>query len=185
MSDGIVARGIQKVRKLLAEKAWSGDLSERQRAQLRAQLQECAEALGGEVSARQRAARLAETYSGLSDAGRAAFLRLIATEFGPQPARVAKAHEAYQAALGTDAQWAAESALRAALRSPRLIIKSIAATAHHISFRNQKHKSLSATTAPRLFANNLKAYWPLMPSSSTSKCSVALGGITPLAPRAP
>ena len=122
MSDGIVARGIQKVRKLLAEKAWSGDLSERQRAQLRAQLQECAEALGGEVSARQRAARLAETYSGLSDAGRAAFLRLIATEFGPQPARVAKAHEAYQAALGTDAQWAAESALRAALRSPRLRI---------------------------------------------------------------
>ena len=58
MSDGIVARGIQKVRKLLAEKAWSGELSERQRAQLRAQLQECADALGGEVSARQRAARL-------------------------------------------------------------------------------------------------------------------------------
>ena len=122
MSDGIVARGIQKVRKLLAEKAWSGDLSERQRAQLRAQLQECADALGGEVSARQRAARLAETYSGLSDAGRAAFLRLIATEFGPQPERVAKAHEAYQAALGSDAQWAAESALRAALRSSRLRI---------------------------------------------------------------
>ena len=122
MSDGIVARGIQKVRKLLAEKAWSGELSERQRAQLRAQLQECADALGGEVSARQRAARLAKTYSGLSDAGRAAFLRLIATEFGPQPERVAEAHAAYQAAVGGDAQWAAESALRAALRSPRLRI---------------------------------------------------------------
>ena len=122
MSDGIVARGIQKVRKLLAEKAWSGELSERQRAQLRAQLQECADALGGEVSARQRAARLAKTYSGLSDAGRAAFLRLIATEFGPQPERVAEAHAAYQAAVGDDAQWAAESALRAALRSPRLRI---------------------------------------------------------------
>ncbi len=122
MSDGIVARGIQKVRKLLAERAWSGDLSERQLGQLRAQLQECADALGGEVSARQRAAHLAETYTALSDAGRAAFLRVIATEFGPQPERVAKAHEAYQAALGTDAQWAAESALRAALRSSRLRI---------------------------------------------------------------
>ena len=122
MSEGIVARGIQKVRKLLAERAWSGDLSERQLGQLRAQLQECADALGGEVSARQRAAHLAETYTALSDAGRAAFLRVIATEFGPQPERVAKAHEAYQAALGTDAQWAAESALRAALRSSRLRI---------------------------------------------------------------
>ena len=122
MSDGIVARGIQKVRKLLAERAWSGDFSERQLGQLRAQLQECADALGGEVSARQRAAHLAETYTALSDAGRAAFLRVIATEFGPLPERVAKAHEAYQAALGTDAQWAAESALRAALRSSRLRI---------------------------------------------------------------
>ena len=122
MSDGIVARSIQKVRKLLAEKAWSGDLSERQLTQLRAQFKECADALGGEVSVRDRAARLAETYTALSDAGRAAFLRLIATEFGPDPARVAKAHEAYQAALGSDAQWAAESALRAALRSSRLRI---------------------------------------------------------------
>ena len=122
MSDGIVARGIQKVRKLLAERAWSGDLSERQLGQLRTQLQECADALGGEVSARRRAAQLADTYTGLSDTGRAAFLCLIATEFGPQPERVAKAHEAYQAALGSDAQWAAESALRAALRSSRLRI---------------------------------------------------------------
>ena len=122
MSEGIVARGIQKVRKLLAERAWSGDLSERQLGQLRAQLQECADALGGEVSARQRAAHLADTYTALSDAGRAAFLRVIATEFGPQAERVAKAHEAYQAALGTDAQWAAESALRTALRSSRLRI---------------------------------------------------------------
>jgi predicted DNA repair protein MutK len=28
-------------------------------------------------------------------------------------------------------------------------------------------------------------YWPAMPSSSTSNCSVALGGITPPAPRSP
>jgi malonyl-CoA decarboxylase len=89
---------------------------------LRAQLRECAEARGGEVSARTRAARLAETYLGLADAGRHTFLRLIALEFGPDPQRVAKAHADYQIAVGTDAQWDAEARLRAAMRSSRIRI---------------------------------------------------------------
>ena len=57
----------------------------------RQQLHECAEARGGEVSARSRAAALAQTYLQLDDAGRKAFLKLIALEFGPDPARVATA----------------------------------------------------------------------------------------------
>lgn len=85
-------------------------------------LAECAEAKGGEVSARTRAAALAQTYLKLDDGGRHAFLRLISLEFGPAPARVADAHQAYQAAVGTAAQWDAEAELRAALRSARIRI---------------------------------------------------------------
>lgn len=122
MADGIVARGLKKVRKMLTENPSAGKLTERQLNQIRDQLKECAAGLGGEVSVRQRAARLAETYLGLGDEGRAAFLRIVATEFGPDPKAVEKAHAQYQAAIGGDAQWSAESALRGAMRSARLRI---------------------------------------------------------------
>lgn len=122
MADGIVARGLKKVRKMLTENPSAGKLTERQLNQIRDQLKECAAGLGGEVSVRQRAARLAETYLGLGDEGRAAFLRIVATEFGPDPKAVEKAHAQYQAAIGGDAQWSAESALRGAMRSSRLRI---------------------------------------------------------------
>jgi malonyl-CoA decarboxylase len=89
---------------------------------LRGQLRECAEGQGGEVTARLRAAHLAETYLGLNDAGRHQFLRLIALEFGPDPAAVAAAHTTYQKAVATPAQWKAEAALRAAMRSSRIRI---------------------------------------------------------------
>ncbi|OHC61875.1 MAG: Malonyl-CoA decarboxylase [Rhodocyclales bacterium RIFCSPLOWO2_02_FULL_63_24] len=88
----------------------------------RRQLAECAEAKGGEVSARTRAADLAQTYLELDDTARHAFLRLISLEFGPAPARVAAAHEAYQRAIGSASQWDAEADLRAALRSARIRI---------------------------------------------------------------
>jgi malonyl-CoA decarboxylase len=120
---GLVTRGLSRVRELVASATHlgkapdDGDLE-----RLRTQLRECAEGRGGEVSTRQRAARLAETYLRLDDAGRHAFLRLIAHEFGPDPAQVAAAHDAYQAAIGSAAQWDAEARLRAALRSRRLRI---------------------------------------------------------------
>lgn len=122
MSDGIVARGINKVRKLLAEHSDAGVLSERQLKLIRDQLKECAAGLGGEVSARQRAARLADTYLALGDEGRATFLRIVAIEFGPDPEAVDKAHAQYQEAIGSTGQWAAESVLRGAMRSSRLRI---------------------------------------------------------------
>ena len=122
MAEGIVARGLKKVRKMLAEHAPAGKVTERQLSQIRDQLKECAAGLGGEVSVRHRAARLAETYLNLGDEGRAAFLRIVATEFGPDPKAVEKAHAQYQAAIGSDGQWAAESALRGAMRSARLRI---------------------------------------------------------------
>ena len=120
---GLVTRGLSRVRELVANATHLGkppDDSDLER--LRTQLHECAEGRGGEVSTRQRAARLAETYLRLDDAGRHAFLRLIAHEFGPDPEQVAAAHEAYQAAIGSTTQWDAEARLRAALRSRRLRI---------------------------------------------------------------
>ena len=99
---GLVSRGLSRVRELVASAAHLGkapDESDLER--LRTQLQECAEGRGGEVSTRQRAARLAETYLRLDDAGRHAFLRLIAHEFGPDPSRVAAAHAAIDAGAET------------------------------------------------------------------------------------
>ncbi|MCB1887454.1 MAG: malonyl-CoA decarboxylase [Rhodocyclaceae bacterium] len=115
----LVSRGLDRMRALVgldeapAEKVLEG---------IRRQLHECAEGLGGEVSTRNRAARLAETYLELDDTGRHAFLRIIALEFGPDPADVATAHEHYQAAVGTPSQWDAEAGLRRAMRSRRIRI---------------------------------------------------------------
>lgn len=123
MSEGLVARGLKKVGKLIAgDGSPRPPLSPKQTERLRLQLRDCAAGLGGEVSARHRAAQLAETYLKLDDAGRQAFLRLIALEFGPDPARVAAAHAAYQSAVGSAGQWEAEAALRAAMRSARIRI---------------------------------------------------------------
>jgi malonyl-CoA decarboxylase len=60
-------------------------LTTRTLEQLRVQLRECADGQGGEVSARGRAARLAETYLQLNEEGRHRFLKLIALEFGLIP----------------------------------------------------------------------------------------------------
>ncbi|HEX9180275.1 MAG TPA: malonyl-CoA decarboxylase [Burkholderiales bacterium] len=93
-----------------------------QRERLLAELRACAKGVGGEVSARERASRLGASYLKLDDAGRHEFLRLIALEFGPDPAAVAEAHRKFQEAAGTPAQWDAEMDLRAALRSARIRI---------------------------------------------------------------
>jgi malonyl-CoA decarboxylase len=122
MFDGIVARGIHRVRKFLGNRPADGVLSAKQATLLRNQLKECAAGLGGEVSTRIRAARLAETYLALADEGRTAFLRMIAYEFCPDPKAVKSAHAEYQKAIGTELEWTTESALRAALRSKRLRI---------------------------------------------------------------
>ena len=117
----LVSRGLERLRSAIASPTSAG-LPPKRLDEIRKQLQECAESLGGEVSARQRAARLAETYLQLDDAGRQAFLELIALEFGPDPAAVAAAHAEYQAAIGSDAQWDAEARLRRAVWSARIRI---------------------------------------------------------------
>ena len=55
-----------------------------------AQMQACLTGRGGEVSARNRAAKLAQTYQGLDEAGRKEFLRTVAS-FDSDPEVVASA----------------------------------------------------------------------------------------------
>ncbi|MCX7174916.1 MAG: malonyl-CoA decarboxylase [Proteobacteria bacterium] len=122
MNDGMVVRGLKRMRKLAGIEPGPSRLPPRQLQQLRQQLRECAEGIGGEVSVRMRAARLGETYLKLDADGRHQLLRLIALEFGPDPKAVDQAHAAYQAAIGTAEQWDAEAGLRAAMRSARIRI---------------------------------------------------------------
>jgi len=116
--DGILGR----IRSLVGGKRERAALTPKRLDRLRLQLKDCASGTGGEVSARLRAAKLAEAYLELDDAGRHEILRRIALDFGPDPARVEKAHRDYQAAVGTPGQWDAEAGLRSALRSARIRI---------------------------------------------------------------
>lgn len=122
---GKALRDLRRLWRGLAPAAWRGpeplvhpDLPDGQLPQVRRQVTECLRAAGGEVSARTRAARLGETYLGLTPIGRERFLRLLAAEFGTDPAAV---HEAINDYLGAEEEdrLAAESRLRTTLRSPR------------------------------------------------------------------
>ena len=97
-------------------------LDEATNNEIRSQFRDCAQRLGGEVSARIRAARLGETYLALDENGRHEFLRILALEFGPDPKEVEIAHTVYQSMVGTHLQWDAEAALRTVMRSNRVRI---------------------------------------------------------------
>ena len=117
--SNLVKRSFHRVKQL-----WSGKTtaSASEWKRVRELLRDCAANLGGEVSARLRAAKLGETYLKFDDENRKAFLRLVAQEFAPEPKKVAAAFQAWQQAIGTDEQWHAEAVLRTTLRSPRLRI---------------------------------------------------------------
>lgn len=113
---------MERIRSLVGGKRARSPLTPRQLDRLRLELKDCAAGTGGEVSARLRAAKLAEAYLELDDAGRHEILRRIALDFGPDPTQVEMAHRAYQASVGTPGQWDAEAGLRSALRSARIRI---------------------------------------------------------------
>ena len=87
------------------------DLPEPDRARLAAQMRECLEARGGEVSARSRAAELGRIYLGLSPQGRRRFLATLADP-GQAPEQVRLGD-----ILAGDG-WARDEARRAALELP-------------------------------------------------------------------
>ncbi len=80
-----------------------------------AQMHACLAARGGEVSARNRAAKLGEAYLAADEAGRLDFLRHLAS-FDADPAAIAQA----TARLAEAPSPAATAALRRALEPPRL-----------------------------------------------------------------
>jgi len=133
MHSNLITRSLQKMQDFWQNRP--RQLNAKALQKVREQLQECARGAGGEVSARIRAGRLGESYLRLDPAGKHAFLRLIATEFGPDPARIAAAHTRYQESLGSPAQWEAEARLWSALRSPRArILTQFAALSTGVRF---------------------------------------------------
>jgi malonyl-CoA decarboxylase len=83
------------------------------------QMQACLAGRGGEVSARNRAAKLAQTYLALDSEERIQFLRTLAA-FDSDPEAVAQAYLAVQAAKDPAERAQAKAALRAALEPPRV-----------------------------------------------------------------
>ncbi len=83
-----------------------------------AQMRACLNARGGEISARNRAAKLAQTYLGLNDKGRRGFLQDLAS-FDNDPAAIAQAYDTLLAAPDDGERAKATVALRRALEPPR------------------------------------------------------------------
>lgn len=86
---------------------------------IEAQIRACLAGRGGEVSARNRAAKLAETYLLQDEAGRLNFLAAVAT-FDSDIERVSAAFATVQAATTQAERAAAKTMLRGALEPPRL-----------------------------------------------------------------
>jgi malonyl-CoA decarboxylase len=83
-------------------------------------MQECLEALGGEVSARARAANLARAYLGLNLAGRKRFLEILARDFAVDRGRLSEAVLDYHAAPDDRKLLAAQRRLGEILIAPRV-----------------------------------------------------------------
>ncbi|MDR3531981.1 MAG: malonyl-CoA decarboxylase family protein [Rhodopila sp.] len=117
VSTGLLDRAIRRITEVWREMASSvsGEVDETLEAQMRA----CLAGRGGEVSARNRAAKLAQTYLTQDEAGRKEFLRTLAG-FDSDPGAVAAAYAKVQAATDPAERATAKAALRRALEPPRL-----------------------------------------------------------------
>ncbi len=83
------------------------------------QMRACLNARGGEVSARNRAAKLAQAYLTLDAEGRKGFLRDLAS-FDSDPEAVSRAYEAVKSATDAAERATAKVRLRRALEPPRV-----------------------------------------------------------------
>ena len=96
------------------------DLPETDRQRLLAQMRDCLEAKGGEVSARARAANLGRAYMRLNKDGRHRFLTLMAEKFDTSRKAVDGAIEAVRTADTPETRHDAEVRLRDVLNPPRV-----------------------------------------------------------------
>ena len=117
VSTGLLDRAIRRITEVWRDMASSvsGEVDET----LEDQMQACLAGRGGEVSARNRAAKLAQTYLSQDEAGRTVFLRTLAG-FDSDPDAVAAAYAKVQAASDVAERATAKAALRLALEPPRL-----------------------------------------------------------------
>jgi malonyl-CoA decarboxylase len=117
VSTGLLDRALKRITTVWRDMAASvsGDTDET----LEEQMQACLAGRGGEVSARNRAAKLAETYLLQDDAGRLAFLHTLAA-FDSDPDLLAAAYAKVTEAQDVAERASAKAALRRALEPPRL-----------------------------------------------------------------
>ncbi|HVC61008.1 MAG TPA: malonyl-CoA decarboxylase [Acetobacteraceae bacterium] len=117
VTTGLLDRAIRRITTVWRDMAASvaGEPDESLEAQMRAALG----GRGGEVSARNRSAKLAQTYQGLDEAGRKHFLRTLAG-FDSDADAVAHAYADVQKAADPADRAIATAALRQALEPPRL-----------------------------------------------------------------
>jgi len=117
VASGLLDRAIRRITTVWRDMAASvaGEPDETLEAQMRA----CLNGRGGEVSARNRAAKLAQTYQALDEAGRKQFLQTLAS-FDSDPDGVALAYGKVQQAEDPAERATAKAALRLALEPPRL-----------------------------------------------------------------
>ncbi len=116
-APGLFDRAIRRVASLWREMAGSGGAE--QGDGFTARMRACLDARGGEVSARARAAGLAESYLAADRDGRAAFLRALAS-FDADGDAVTAAWHRVAAATGVAERAAAKARLRRALEPPRV-----------------------------------------------------------------
>jgi len=117
ISTGLFDRAIRRITAVWREMA-AGVASDEDDS-IAGQMRACLAGRGGAVSARNRAAKLAETYLFLDDDGRVDFLRTLAS-FDSDADAVAAAVQVFQAATDEAARATAQMQLRRALEPPRL-----------------------------------------------------------------
>ena len=96
------------------------DLPDQDLQQLATLIDESLEARGGEVAARNTAARIGRAYMRLNQRGQERFFRLLATQYDVDDAVVASALQAYQQASSEDDLPKLRHKLRMALLAPRV-----------------------------------------------------------------
>lgn len=130
---GLLDRALKRVSTLWRDMAAAVGVAEPDPG-LAARLAACLEARGGEVSARNRAADLAEAYRTLDQAGRTDFLRALAS-FDSDPEAVARAMEKVAAAADAAERAVATARLRRALEPPRIrLLTAFAAIPDGVKF---------------------------------------------------
>jgi len=89
---------------------------------LEKQMQLCFDSPGGEITARANTAELGRTYLGLNEAGRAKFLKILASDFDVDHTKLSELTKTYNGSTSPTERMRLEVELRQVLVSPRSVI---------------------------------------------------------------